>query len=87
MTYADQVLARLYPAPKGEKVWPPLAMFKALLLATWHDLSDVALAEALSDRALPALLRLFLRRGDAQAHRLRALPARASHARSRPQLV
>ena len=26
-------------------------MFKALLLATWHDLSDVALAEALSDRA------------------------------------
>jgi len=48
---ADQVLARLYPAPKGEKAWPPLAMFKALLLATWHDLSDVALAEALSDRA------------------------------------
>jgi transposase len=48
---ADQVLARLYPAPKGEKVWPPLAMFKALLLATWHDLSDVALAGALSDRA------------------------------------
>ena len=26
-------------------------MFKALLLATWYDLSDVALAEALSDRA------------------------------------
>jgi IS5 family transposase len=26
-------------------------MFKALLLATWHDLSDVTLAEALSDRA------------------------------------
>jgi IS5 family transposase len=44
-------LARLYPAPKGEEAWPPLAMFKALLLATWHDLSDVALAEALSDRA------------------------------------
>jgi IS5 family transposase len=48
---ADQVLARLYPAPKGEKAWPPLAMFKALLLATWYDLSDVVLAEALSDRA------------------------------------
>jgi transposase, IS5 family len=29
---ADQVLARLYPGPKGEKAWPPLAMFKALLL-------------------------------------------------------
>ncbi len=46
----DQVLAALYPSAKGEKAWPPLAMFKALLLATWHDLSDVALAEALADR-------------------------------------
>ena len=26
-------------------------MFKALLLATWHDLSDIKLAEALDDRA------------------------------------
>jgi transposase, IS5 family len=26
-------------------------MFKALLLATWYDLSDVALSEALADRA------------------------------------
>jgi IS5 family transposase len=48
---ADQVLAPLYPSAKGEKAWPPLAMFKALLLATWYDLSDVMLAEALSDRA------------------------------------
>jgi transposase, IS5 family len=48
---ADLVLSPLYPAAKGEKAWPPLAMFKALLLATWYDLSDVALAEALSDRA------------------------------------
>jgi IS5 family transposase len=51
LDYADQVLARLYPAPKGEKAWPPLAMFQALLLATRHDLSDVALVEAPSDRA------------------------------------
>lgn len=48
---ADEVLAPLHPAPKGEKAWPSLAMFKALLLATWYDLSDVMLAEALSDRA------------------------------------
>ena len=48
---ADLVLSPLYPAVKGEKAWPPLAMFKALLLATWYDLSDVMLAEALSDRA------------------------------------
>jgi transposase, IS5 family len=48
---ADQLLERLYLAAKGEKAWPPLAMFKALLLATWYDLSDVILAEALADRA------------------------------------
>jgi transposase, IS5 family len=48
---AQEPLAALYKSPKGEKAWPPLAMFKALLLATWHNLSDVALAEALSDRA------------------------------------
>ena len=45
------VLAPLYPASKGEPAWPPLAMFKALLLAVWYDLSDVKLAEALDDRA------------------------------------
>jgi transposase, IS5 family len=47
----NEPLAALYRSPKGEKAWPPLAMFKALLLATWYDLSDVALSEALSDRA------------------------------------
>jgi IS5 family transposase len=47
----DQLLARLYPGTQGEKAWPPLAMFKALLLAAWYDLSDVILAEALADRA------------------------------------
>src|SRR5437868_5469995 len=39
------------PAAKGEPAWPPLALFKALLLAVWYDLSDVKLAEALDDRA------------------------------------
>jgi IS5 family transposase len=48
---AERALASLYRAAKGEKAWPPLAMFKALLLATWYDLSDVRLAEALDDRA------------------------------------
>lgn len=46
-----QLLEPLYPASKGEPAWPPLAVFKALLLAVWHDLSDVKLAEALEDRA------------------------------------
>jgi IS5 family transposase len=36
---------------KGEPAWPPLALFKALLLSVWYDLSDVKLAEALDDRA------------------------------------
>ena len=36
---------------KGEPAWLPLALFKALLLSVWYDLSDVKLAEALDDRA------------------------------------
>ncbi|HKO13870.1 MAG TPA: IS5 family transposase [Acidobacteriaceae bacterium] len=50
-TSVARLLEPLYPASKGEPAWPPLAMFKALLLAVWHDLSDVKLAEALEDRA------------------------------------
>jgi len=38
-------------AAKGEPAWPPLALFRAMLVAVWHDLSDVKLAEALDDRA------------------------------------
>jgi transposase, IS5 family len=41
----------IHAAPKGEASWPPLAMFRALLLSVWYDLSDVKLAEALDDRA------------------------------------
>jgi IS5 family transposase len=47
----DQYLAGIYAAAKGEPAWPPLALFRALLLAVWYDLSDVKLAEALEDRA------------------------------------
>nr|WP_220572378.1 hypothetical protein [Gluconobacter oxydans] len=35
--------APLYAAPKGEAAWPPLTMFRAMLLAVWYDLSDVNL--------------------------------------------
>lgn len=45
------ILDGIHASPKGEPAWPPLAMFKALLLAMWYDLSDVKLAEALDDRA------------------------------------
>lgn len=44
-------LDAISPPGRGEPGWPPLALFRALLLAQWHDLSDVALAEALDDRA------------------------------------
>lgn len=50
------LLDPLYPAAEGEPAWPPLAMFKALLLSIWYDLSDVKLAEALDD---PAPFRRF----------------------------
>lgn len=45
------LLDPLYPASRGEPAWPPLAMFRALLLSIWYDLSDVRLSEALDDRA------------------------------------
>ena len=47
----DQDLACISNAAKGEAAWPPLALFKALLLSIWYDLSDVKLAEALDDRS------------------------------------
>jgi IS5 family transposase len=47
----DRLLAGISASPTGELGWPPLALLRALLLATWHDLSDVRLAEALDDRA------------------------------------
>lgn len=46
----DCLLAGISASAKGERGWPPLALFRALLLAMWHDLSDVRLAEALDDR-------------------------------------
>src|SRR6185437_5546174 len=47
----DGQLVGIYAAAKGERGWPPLALFRAMLLAVWHDLSDGKLAEALADRA------------------------------------
>jgi IS5 family transposase len=47
----DRLLLDISASAKGEPGRPPLALFRALLLATWHDLSDVRLAEALDDRA------------------------------------
>ena len=36
----EQHLADIHAKPRGEKAWPPLMMFKALLLQSWYKLSD-----------------------------------------------
>jgi IS5 family transposase len=46
-TELDCLVAGISAAAKGEPGWPPRALFRALLLATWRDLSDVRSAEAL----------------------------------------
>ncbi len=38
----------IYSSRKGELAWPPLIMFKALLLQAWHNLSGPALEKALA---------------------------------------
>lgn len=73
------LLDPLYPAAKGEPAWPPLAMFRALLLSIWYDLSDVKLAEALDDRAS------FRRFCGFSAHE--ATPERTAFVRFRKLLV
>jgi transposase, IS5 family len=50
-TPVQRQLAVVSSSVKGEPAWPPLALFKAMLLSMWYDLSDVKLAEALDDRA------------------------------------
>lgn len=47
----EQALQVISCAAKGEPAWPPIALFKAMLLSVWYDLSDVKLAEALDDRS------------------------------------
>ncbi len=48
----DRLRAGLSAPANGEAGGPPLCRVKALLLATWHELSDVTLTEAREDRAL-----------------------------------
>lgn len=46
----EKLLAGLHSAPVGRPSYPPLVMFKALLLQQWYALSDLDLEEALADR-------------------------------------
>ncbi|MVA56849.1 transposase [Agrobacterium vitis] len=46
----DQALGVISCSAKGEPAWPPTALFRAMLLSIWYNLSDVKVAEALDDR-------------------------------------
>ncbi|MDP0588745.1 MAG: transposase [Candidatus Endonucleobacter bathymodioli] len=41
-------LKDIHSSSRGEKAWPPLMMFKALLLQSWYKLSDSALEKQLA---------------------------------------
>jgi IS5 family transposase len=44
------LLTEIYNSKRGPKSYPPLMVFKALLIQTWYNLSDYELEEALDDR-------------------------------------
>jgi IS5 family transposase len=46
----EQMLEGLYPSRRGRPSYPPLLMFKALLLQQWYGLSDPGLEESIADR-------------------------------------
>jgi IS5 family transposase len=49
-TRFEALLSGIHTASKGEASYPPLMMFKVLLLQRWHSLSDPAMEAALADR-------------------------------------
>jgi len=44
----EKQLSGIHSKKQGEKAWPPLLMFKALLLQSWYKLSDPALEKQLA---------------------------------------
>lgn len=46
----EGLLVGIHAAARGEAAYPPLMMFKLLLLQRWYDLSDPAMEEAVADR-------------------------------------
>lgn len=44
----ERLLSGIHAKSRGEKAWPPLMMFKALLLQSWYKLSDPALEKQLA---------------------------------------
>lgn len=47
-TCIESMLSHLHNKRHGEKAWPPLMMFKALLLQSWYSLSDPGLEKQLA---------------------------------------
>lgn len=78
-TPIEALLGDIHAAAKGEPAWPPVALFKAMLIAVWYDLSDVKLAEALDDRGS------FRRFCGFSAHE--ATPERTAFVRLRQALI
>lgn len=46
----ERLLAAIHSAEKGEAAYPPLMMFKVVLLQRWYGLSDPQMEDALFDR-------------------------------------
>jgi len=46
----EAVLSEIHAARRGEPAYPPLMMFRVLLLQRWYQLSDPAMEETLYDR-------------------------------------
>jgi len=44
----ENLLSQTHTKRRGEKAWPPLMMFKALLLQAWYGLSDPGLEKQLA---------------------------------------
>lgn len=47
----EQLLSDIHSSPRGEKAWPPLMMFKALLLQSWYSLSGSRVRKATGSRS------------------------------------
>lgn len=46
----ETILQSIHASREGRAAYPPLSMFKVLLLQQWYELSDARAAEALTDR-------------------------------------
>ena len=46
----DRLLGDIHTSPTGRPAFPPLVLFKVLLLESWYGLGDPAMEEALADR-------------------------------------